>query len=73
MSEIVSQCEITGMRTRIRRGEQVVAMLITADEYTALMETLAISNDASLLSAIEESRREASQGRLLESEDLFVE
>ena len=73
MSDIVSQCEITGMRTRIRRGNQVVAMLITADEYTALTETLSISNDAALMAKIEDARSEASQGGLLEAEDLFVE
>lgn len=73
MSDLVSQCEITGTRTRISRDGRVIAILITADEHLALTQTIEIASSPETMAAIEEARREAAAGNLLEPEDLFVE
>jgi len=73
MSDLVSQCEIIGTRTRITRDGRAIAILITADEHLALTQTIEIASDAATMAAIDEARREAAAGQLLEAEDLFVE
>jgi len=73
MSDLVSQCEITGIRTRITRDGRAIAILITADEHLALTQTVEIASNPETMAAIDEARREAAAGNLLEPEDLFVE
>lgn len=71
--ELLSESEITGRRIRITRDGREIAMIITADEYVALTETISILGDATILAHIAEAKQEAAQAKLLEAEDLFVE
>jgi PHD/YefM family antitoxin component YafN of YafNO toxin-antitoxin module len=45
---IVLECELTGMQTIFERSGRPAAILTSFDEYVALKETIAISNDARL-------------------------
>lgn len=71
--ELLSESEITGQRIRITRDGRQIAVIITADEYVALTETISILGDPTMLAQIAEAKHEAAQAKLLEAEDLFVE
>jgi PHD/YefM family antitoxin component YafN of YafNO toxin-antitoxin module len=71
--ELVSQCELTGKRTLFERNGRIVALLVSHDEYLALKETIAISNDAALRARLETSEGEVARGAMLVVEDLLVE
>ena len=70
---LVSETEITGLKTIFTRNDRAVAVLVSADELTALRETLLLSNDEALMQSVRQAEEEASRGNLLLPEDLFVE
>ena len=71
--ELVAQCELTGKRTLFERNGRIVAVLVSHDEYLALKETIAISNDAALRARLETAEAEVRRGAMLLVEDLLVE
>lgn len=71
--ELVGQCELTGKRTLFERNGRIAAVLISHDEYLALKETIAISNDAALRARLETAEGEVARGAMLLVEDLLVE
>lgn len=71
--ELVAQCELTGKRTLFERNGRIVALLISHDEYLALKETIAISNDAPLRARLDAAEGEVARGAMLLVEDLLVE
>jgi PHD/YefM family antitoxin component YafN of YafNO toxin-antitoxin module len=68
---LVGACELTGKRTVFSRNGRPIAALISYDEYLALQETLAISNDAALRAAIDAAEEQAKRGAILAVEDLI--
>jgi len=70
---LVGECELTGKRTIFTRNERAVAILVSYDEYTALRETLAISNDAALRAKIEAAEAQVARNALLLAEELTGE
>lgn len=71
VSELVSECELTGRRTLFARGGRPVAILVSYDEYLALRETIEIANDEPLRRRIAAAEEGAQRGGLLLPEDLF--
>jgi PHD/YefM family antitoxin component YafN of YafNO toxin-antitoxin module len=73
LKPLVAECELTGNRTLFTRNDHPVAVLVSHDEYLALRETIAISSDAAVREAIDVGEAQATRGKLMEPEDLFVE
>jgi PHD/YefM family antitoxin component YafN of YafNO toxin-antitoxin module len=73
LKPLVAECELTGNRTLFTRDGRPVVALVSHDEYLALLETIAISNDVGLREAVEVAEAQARQGALMLPEDLFVE
>lgn len=71
--DLVGQCELTGKRTLFERNGRIVAVLVSHDEYLALKETIAITNDAQLRARLETAEGEVARGAMLLVEDLLVE
>ena len=71
--ELVSACELTGHQTVFERNGRPVAILVSHDEYLALRETIAISNDAELRHRIELAEEQARRGAVMLPEELFGE
>lgn len=70
---LVGECELTGRRTIFTRNERPVVILASYDEYTALRETLAISNDAALRAKIEAAEGQVVRNALMLAEELTGE
>jgi PHD/YefM family antitoxin component YafN of YafNO toxin-antitoxin module len=73
LKPLVVECELTGQRTLFTRDGRPVVALVSHDEYLALLETIAISNDVALREAVEVAEAQTRQGALMLPEDLFVE
>lgn len=67
---LVGECELTGKRTTFARNGKPVAVLVSHDEYLALKETLAISNDAALRAVFDKAEEQVKRGAMLTVEDL---
>jgi len=64
---VVHECELTGRQTVFERNGRAVAILTSYDEYLALKETIAVSNDARLRALIKLADDQATRGEM----DLF--
>lgn len=70
--EAIAECEVTGARIHVRRGEQPVAVILSVDELISLRETLALLNDERLRREIETAEEQARRGALLEAVDVIA-
>ena len=68
---LVAECEVTGKRTIFARNGRPIVMLLSHDEVLALKETLEISRDEKLKTAIANGEEEVQQGKMLLVEDLL--
>ena len=64
------ECEVTGNRTLIRRGDRPIAVLTSWDEYLALSDTAALMAEEDRIGRIREAERELETGRVLADERL---
>lgn len=64
---------MSGGRTLFQRGDRLVAVLVSWDEYLALRETIDVSNDPALRDATGAADAEASRGDVILVEELFEE
>lgn len=69
--ELIRECEVQGTRTLLERNGRPAVVLISHDEYLALRETLALSNDALQYARIESAEEEGRKGKVIESEDVW--
>jgi hypothetical protein len=69
--DLIRECEVQGTRTQFERGGRPVAMLVSYDEYVALRETIALSNEPLLWARIEAAEEEARLGKLIEAQDVW--
>ena len=69
--ELVGECEITGKQTFFQRNGRPVAVLVSYDEYTALRETIAITNDAPLRARIDAAEAQVARGGMMLVEELL--
>ncbi len=70
---LVAECEITGRRTVITRGEREVAILISHDEYLAMRETIETAANPALATAIGLAEEQAQRGELLSVDEITGE
>lgn len=71
MRALVSECELTGLRTQFDRNGRPAAILVSYDEYLALQETIAVGNDEGLRGHVRLGDEQAAKGALMLPEDLF--
>jgi PHD/YefM family antitoxin component YafN of YafNO toxin-antitoxin module len=69
--QLVAECEVSGKRTLFERTGRPVAILVSYDEYQALRETIAISNNSELRRQIEAAEDEVRRGAMMLPEDLL--
>ena len=66
LSEIVDEVTSTGSTFEISRHGRLAAVIISAEEYESLLETLNILADNTTMAAIAEAERDVAAGELLE-------
>lgn len=69
--ELVRECEVSGGQTIFERNGRAVAILASYDEWLALRETIAITNDAELRAKIDAADELVKRGEVALAEDLF--
>lgn len=62
--DLVTECEVSGQQTIFERNARPVAILVSYDEYLALHETIAITNDPGLRAKIDLADGQANKGEV---------
>lgn len=70
LSQLIEQAISTHERFEITRNGRRAAVLISADDYDALTETIAVLSDATLLAAHHEGRAALDAGDYLDADQL---
>ena len=73
LSRLIDEAVTTHARFDITRNGRRAAVLLSADDYDALVETLDVLADDTLLAEIREGLRDAEAGRTLTQEELVDE
>jgi mRNA-degrading endonuclease RelE of RelBE toxin-antitoxin system len=63
MRDAVRECAVQGTRTEFTRNGNTVAVLVSADEYLALRETIDIANDSLLFAQLAQADEETPEQR----------
>jgi len=69
-SKIVDLASTTHERFEVTRNGSRVAVLLGADDYDGLMETLEILSDPELIAGIAEGQRDIDAGRVYSSDEM---
>ncbi len=70
LSKLVTEAENTHERFEITRNGQRVAVLLGADDYDALCETIAVLSDAELLRSHAEGLQAVEAGDVVDADEL---
>lgn len=70
LSEVIDNVMATGDAYEITRHGKRAAVLLAADDYDALLETLNILSDPETMEALEEAALDVAEGRIDNDEDL---
>lgn len=70
LSKLIDEASTTHERFEITRNGRRAAVLIGADDFDAMSETIAVLSDPALLRSHEEGRRALRDGDVLDSEQL---
>lgn len=70
LSKLIDEASTTHERFEITRNGRRAAVLIGADDFDAMSETIAVLSDSALLRSHEEGRRALREGDVLDSEQL---
>lgn len=70
LSEIVSDAETTHERFEITRNGRLAAVLLGADDYEAMRETIAVLSDSELVESVREGLAELRAGAGLTEQEL---
>jgi antitoxin YefM len=73
LSELVDEAVRTHERVDITRNGRRAAVLLSADDFDSLMETLDILADPEAMRDIEEGRRDIREGRVYTLEEVTAE
>ena len=73
LSELVDEAVRTHERVDITRNGRRAAVLLSADDFDSLMETLDILCDPEAMRDIEEGRRDIREGRVYTLEEVTAE
>lgn len=72
LSKLIDEASTTHERYEITRNGRRAAVLIGADDFDAMTETIAVLSDPALLRSHEEGRRAILDGDVLDAEQLSV-
>jgi prevent-host-death family protein len=70
LSKLIDQAASTHERFEITRNGRRTAVLLSADDYDAMQETIAVLSDAALLSAHREGEAAIASGDYLDADQL---
>ena len=70
LSKLIDEASTTHERFEITRNGRRAAVLIGADDFDAMSETIAVLSDPELLSSHEEGRRAFREGDVLDAQQL---
>jgi antitoxin YefM len=70
LSELVADAQATHERFEITRNGRPAAVLVAADDYEAMKETIAVLADAELMRAIQEGLAQLHTGDVLDEDEL---
>ena len=70
LSRLIDEATSTHQRFEITRNGRRAAVLMSADDYDTLVDTIAVMSDASLLTAHEEGKVAIEAGEFLDADQL---
>jgi antitoxin YefM len=70
LSELVADAQATHERFEITRNGRPAAVLVAADDYEAMKETIAVLADAELMRAVQEGLAQLHTGDVLDEDEL---
>lgn len=73
LSKLVDEAMRTHQRIEVTRQGRRAAVILSADDYDAIMETLAILSDQALVHQIREAEAEADDGQVYTLDDVTEE
>lgn len=73
LSKLVDEAERTHQRVEVTKNGRRAAVLMSADDYDSLVETLDILGDAEAMAAIREADADIAAGRVHDLEDVMDE
>ena len=73
LSKLVEEAERTHQRVEVTKNGRRAAVLMSADDYDSLMETLDILGDAEAMAAIRESDADIAAGRIYSQDEVEAE
>lgn len=73
LSKLVDEAERTHQRVEVTKNGRRAAVLLSADDYDSLMETLDILGDREAMAAIREADADIAAGRLHPLEEVEAE
>ncbi len=72
LSRLVDEAVRTHQRTEITRNGVRAAVLLSADDYDAMLETLEILSDADLVRDLHEAMEDLAQGHTLTTDEVLA-
>ena len=73
LSKLVDEAVRTHQRIEVTRQGRRAAVILSADDFDSMMETLAILSDQELMRAVREAEAEAENGELFSLEEVTAE
>jgi antitoxin YefM len=73
LSKLVEEAERTHQRVEVTKNGRRAAVLLSADDYDSLMETLDILSDSEAIAAIHESDADIAAGRIYSMDEVGAE
>ncbi len=73
LSRLVEEAERTHQRVEVTKNGRRAAVLLSADDYDSLIETLEILGDSETMSEIREAERSLSRGEVYSLEEVQAE
>ncbi len=73
LSKLVEEAERTHQRVEVTKNGRRAAVLMSADDYDSLTETLDILSDAEAMAAIRESDADIAAGRIYSLDEVAAE
>jgi prevent-host-death family protein len=70
LSELVAEAQTTHERYEITRNGRPAAVLVAADDYEAMRETIAVLADSDLMQAVQEGLAQLHTGDALDEDQL---
>ncbi|PQM53808.1 type II toxin-antitoxin system Phd/YefM family antitoxin [Mycolicibacter virginiensis] len=73
LSKLVDEAVRTHQRVEVTRQGRRAAVLLSADDYDSIMETLDILSDAAAMAAVREAEADIAAGRLYSADEVEAE